>query len=200
MIKLSRGNMKLHDTLIWNLPAVTTCPFATDSCKQFCYARKAEKMYPSVLPSRERHFEASLESDFVDQMIATIEKENALKLKRDGVPYKFFRIHESGDFYNQKYVDAWYRIASAFPSIKFLAFTKSYSFNYESLKSLPNVNIRYSFDGSTKAIRIDLPLAMVRDGHTETRSTKTFSCNVGMKCHECRICWNSNIDVAFELH
>ena len=131
-------------------------------------------------------------------MIKHIEKENALKVKRDGTPYAYFRIHESGDFYNQKYVNEWAKIAQAFPTMKFLAFTKSHAFNFSGLTDLPNVRIRYSIDSTSKAIRIDLPLAIVQDG-TENRQ-KTFACNVGMKCADCRVCWNSKMDVGFELH
>ena len=80
------GNKKLVNTssvrfMIWNLPAVVTCPFATEHCKHFCYARKAERVYPQVLPAREKNLKDSMEEDFVANMIYTIESRHS-KTKR----------------------------------------------------------------------------------------------------------------------
>ena len=106
-IALSHGNNKLKGNarvsfLIWNIPAVITCPFATDHCIEFCYARKSEKMYPDVLPSRQEHFEITRDDQFVARMIYTIcvELDRPINKNKKVV----FRIHESGDFYNMAYV------------------------------------------------------------------------------------------------
>lgn len=193
-IVLSKGNIKIKDTLIFNLPTVRTCPFATEACKAFCYAAKAERQYPQVLPSRERHFEVSMQIDFVDRMIVEISKMN-----KSG-KYKYFRIHESGDFYNQTYLNKWIEIAKAFPAIKFLAYTKSHPLDFSNKPD--NMIIRYSIDSTSKAIRTDMPLAIVQDPNNETTSKngKQFDCKQGMKCHECRVCWNSNVTVNFQVH
>lgn len=71
------GNKKLVNNdkvryIIWNLPAIKTCPFATEHCKKACYACKAERMYPSVTPSREKNYNDSLKDDFSVRMIETI--------------------------------------------------------------------------------------------------------------------------------
>lgn len=202
---LSRGNKKMTDTLIFNLPAKTTCPFATEACggkDGFCYTQKAERQYPSVLPSRLNHFEESKQADFTTNMIEQIKNEQRLKIKRDGIdkPYEYFRIHESGDFYNQAYVNKWIEIAKALPDIKFLAYTKSYPFDFSQKPN--NLIIRYSLDSTTRAVRTDLPLAIVQDEGNETTSKngKKFDCEAGMKCHECRICWNSPVNVTFQVH
>ena len=76
-INLSDGNKKLISNkrvsfLIWNLPARITCPYATKHCIDLCYAGKAEKAYPTCLPSRMDHFTLSKQSDFVQRMIYTI--------------------------------------------------------------------------------------------------------------------------------
>lgn len=73
------GNKKLVNTgsvrfMIWNLPAIKTCPYATAHCKKYCYAKKAENVYPDCLPCRERNFNETLKDDFVENMIFTIEK------------------------------------------------------------------------------------------------------------------------------
>ena len=154
-IKLSDGNLKLMPNkktafLIWNLSAVTTCPFATDHCKASCYALKAERCYPSARKSRKEHFEISKCQDSAERMIYTISTEMA-RPKNNGKEI-IFRIHESGDFYNKEYAEKWLTIARHFVGspIKFVAYTKS---------------VRY-FDG------VDLPsnfylLASVWDDTTE---------------------------------
>ena len=121
-IKLSEENKKLvpnKDTkfLIFNLPSKITCPFATELCRKFCYAVKSETAYPTVLPSRQKHFEESKQADFVERVVFTIESylmrpsyKNAKKI--------VVRIHESGDFYNQMYVNKWFEIAEHFKKIK----------------------------------------------------------------------------------
>jgi hypothetical protein len=74
------GNMKLKNTektrfIIWNIPAVVTCPYKTEQCEKSCYARKAERVYPDVLPARRINLKRSLHADFVENMIFTIEAE-----------------------------------------------------------------------------------------------------------------------------
>lgn len=118
-ITVSLGNRKLASSLlVFNIPAVKTCPNCS-MCKDTCYARKSEKMYPSVLPCRERNYQASKELNFSEHMgeiIQTARRKYGLKA---------VRIHSSGDFYSQEYADSWTVIASMFPSIKFFTYSKS---------------------------------------------------------------------------
>lgn len=123
-ITLSLGNAKLsHDILLWNIPAVTTCPNC-DACKGSCYARKAEKLYPSVLPCRTRNYRATANRIvFRKRMVELIEH----AIKHYGV--KAVRVHESGDFYNAHYAWDWEEIARFvcmdMPDVRFFAYTKS---------------------------------------------------------------------------
>ena len=130
-IDLSHGNKKLKESdrvgfLIWNIPAVVTCPFRTALCEAFCYAKKAENIYPDALPSRQKHFDISRLPDFVERMIFTIDAElSRPKYKNKKV---VFRIHESGDFYNEEYAKKWLAIAKHYAGndqIVFVAYTKS---------------------------------------------------------------------------
>lgn len=136
---VSRQNKKLvpNETtafIIWNLPSIKTCPFATEHCKASCYARKAEKAYPNCLPSRERNFAESLKDDFVIRMAYTILKIRKGTRKQNVI----VRIHESGDFYNKTYAEKWMRIIEMCKgeNITFIAYTKSFPY----------------FDGATLAI------------------------------------------------
>ena len=94
----TNGNKKLRNTenvrfLIWNLPAVKTCPFRTPHCEKACYARKAERVYPQVAPSRERNFEASQRADFIENMIYTIETELTRKKYAGKKARVFLPVH-----------------------------------------------------------------------------------------------------------
>jgi len=142
---LSLGNGKLsHDILIWNMPTVKTCPNC-EECQKTCYAMKAEKLYPSVMPCRERNYQASLSDKFTDRMTWTIVQ----SVNKYGV--KAVRVHESGDFYSNEYAMKWAIIAKrvhrVLPDVIFFAYTKSpyrpiYGFNIvESI--LPGGEINY---------------------------------------------------------
>jgi len=114
---LKFGNMKIPtSTAIFDLPAVTTCPGSTPECRKHCYARKAERCYPSVLPFRQKNFTVTRTQEFTQE----IQKELATKKKVDVV-----RIHSSGDFYNQRYYDKWVEITKMFPGLTFYAYTKN---------------------------------------------------------------------------
>lgn len=115
-IFVSRGNTKLAATVgIFNIPAIKTCPNCK-SCAGNCYARKAEKIYPTVLPCREKNFKATLSPHFVRMMVDLIKSMKGLQ---------YFRIHESGDFYSAEYAEKWEQIAAALPEIQFYGYTKS---------------------------------------------------------------------------
>lgn len=114
---ISRGNTKLSSAVgIFNLPAVKTCPNCK-SCASSCYAWKAEKIYPMVLPCRERNYEASRSPHFVPMVVELV--------KSMSRSLRYFRIHESGDFYSAEYARKWEEIASALPEIQFYGYTKS---------------------------------------------------------------------------
>lgn len=138
------GNMKLKNNdslrfMIWNLPAVKTCPFATKHCKAACYALKAERQYPDCRFSRASNLKRSQRDDFVSNMIYTIETElDTPKFKGKQV---VFRIHESGDFYNLAYTAKWLEIARHFENTRnlvFMAYTKSIGYFVELGYNTPN--------------------------------------------------------------
>ena len=135
-IELSNGNKKLKGNdrvsfLIWNLPAVVTCPHRTALCEKYCYAKKAENQYPECTPCRKRHFEMSRRADFVARMIYTIQVE--LDRPKNKTRKVVFRIHESGDFYNARYLEKWIDVFSYFgfrssKKIVFCFYTKCFEY------------------------------------------------------------------------
>ena len=137
MTKLTQpGNSKLGKSMrMFNLPA--TQEVCGRQCKG-CYAASEERRWPTVSKARQMRYEAALQPDFVSRIKSEL---TALRTKP-----KYFRVHSSGEFFSQPYVDAWVRIASSFPDITFFAYTKRKStFNFKSLEALPNFILIDSF-------------------------------------------------------
>ena len=126
---LKYENAKLKHQLIFSMPAGNA--LCGRECKK-CYAIKFQKMYPSVLPYRQRRYEASTQPDFASRIIAEI-----IACKK---PVTAIRIHESSEFYSNEYIAKWTTIAKSFPQYIFYAYTKRLSdFDFTSFKALPNV-------------------------------------------------------------
>ena len=108
-LKVSFGNSKLpKGTMIFNLPAVITCPLRTPLCEKSCYALKAEVQYRHVVPQARHHnLDRVRKGLFKGLMIEAIQKHHK--------KIKAIRIHESGDFLSQSYLNDWFAIAKEFP-------------------------------------------------------------------------------------
>lgn len=125
---IQKGNSKLHNMYMFNLPA--THAICNRICPG-CYAAREQTRFPAILTARESRYTASIAPTFASTIISEI---NSLRTKP-----LYFRIHASGEFYSQAYIDSWYTIASSFPSITFYAYTKRLAhFDFSSLSSLPN--------------------------------------------------------------
>lgn len=131
------GNSKLGANMyMFNLPA--NKEVCGRECKG-CYAIKEQVRFPtSVVPARIKRYEASLQLDFS----STITKE----LSRVRNKPKYFRIHASGEFYDQAYVNKWASIVKKSPDIIFYAYTKrKKDFDFSKLTSLDNFILIDSF-------------------------------------------------------
>jgi Gene product 88 len=144
VLTISANNVKLDHPFL-SLPAGYTCPFA-DSCKTIvprdrkkndgklvqdqgdlrCYAASEEARYPNAQKMRWRN------KDLLDKF----DKQGKIDLILNSIKYfeqnngtmSVFRIHESGDFYDMDYFDAWLEVAKKRPDILFYAYTKSLPF------------------------------------------------------------------------
>lgn len=168
---LLHGNAKLKDEkateehraikyMQYNLPALRTCPYASIDCKKFCYAKRDER-YITVKDSREKAFKNSLDNNFVNRMVYTVAVE--LKSRRYKDAFTLFRLHESGDFYNQEYFNKWidiiYHFKDKAEKINFHAYTKCFVYilglddeHAKKLDELLNRNVftlNLSIDAST---------------------------------------------------
>ena len=109
------SNSKLKKDGIWSfsLPAGKTCPNAGE-CLKGCYAMQGFYVMPSVKKAQARNLLATKRASFAGHIAQEIFERKA----------KMIRIHASGDFYNQKYLDSWIHIARSNPHVKFYAYTK----------------------------------------------------------------------------
>jgi len=139
---ISSGNMKLpKTTAIFNLGAAMDCPSknlglcqAIDSKtgKIVCYAMKAERLYPSVLPYRRRqaaYWKSVTADEFARDFLAL----NASRKNK----YKALRINESSDFGSQKDVAKLDRIAELLQGVvKVYTYTARKDLDYYKVKYL----------------------------------------------------------------
>lgn len=187
--------------LIWNLPAVRTCPYATQHCKDACYARKAENAYPDVLPCREKNFQESRDIEtFKNRMLYTILKRRFNCRKK----WLIVRIHESGDFYSRDYAMAWVWIAMqcAGEYIKFICYTKSFPY-FDGVKLPANFFLRASIWDDTKPEFLEM---IRRNNWTTYTAVEKFQ--KGDAFHRCRCedcagcghCWSNRKDIRCEIH
>jgi len=206
MSLLSIGNnKKLSKSVgVFNLPAQATCPGKTPECTKICYAMKAERMYRSAHEMRQRNLLAAELPDFP----AMITTEIALwKLGR-------IRVHESGDFYCQGYLDKWITIATLNPAVTFLAFTKSFHLDFS--KAPVNLVLFYSLDTSTDPATLPKELrhtavtlqkgVMMAPGRHVCIPVGKDAALVRSKEHyhycgdSCKYCWDNTGDVAWIKH
>lgn len=209
-IPMSEGNAKLKNSkavrfLQFNLPAITTCPFATGDCIRNCYAKGSER-YPNVKNARQRNYNASMGDDFVARMVATInaymEKPSYKNAKKVVV-----RIHESGDFYSKEYAIKWLKIAYIINALHggkvvFMAYTKSVKY-FVGADIPANMTVRYSLWCDTNADDYELAQELGLPVYTAVESFDGFKgarCRCA-DCGTCGMCWNKKVEIiACEIH
>ena len=140
-------NSQYKKIVNFTLPALSskngfkTCPMAS-KCAIGCYARSGAYRFSNVAIKHEANLQASLQSDFVTQVIAEL---NTIKPS-------LVRIHDSGDFYNEAYLLKWFAIAKNMPHIQFYAYTKMVLLvkKFNSLQP-PNILFIFSYGGKQDA-------------------------------------------------
>ena len=152
----------------FNLPAVSTCPFA-DTCKDICYADKGTYKYPNVQAKYHSNYELTKNPP---AFMARIHTE--LILKR----VEYVRIHSSGDFYSMKYLKTWLEIARNFPNIIFYGYTKSVSM-LQSLELPVNFIFCFSIGGKLDhKIKPGERRAVIFDSKEELQKARFIDCSV----------------------
>lgn len=178
------GNSKLYNQYMFNIevsPDICGRPI----CKG-CYAHREQVRFPAVRLARQSRYEASLQPDFADRIIAEISS-----IRK---PFMAYRIHSSGEFYSQLYIEKWLTIAQALPNIRFYAFTKRLrDFDFSKLMSLPNVVIINSLEGNRINYGTNPPASMYT-----CPVSKTTRC--GIECTWCMSKCAQHFGVYFKKH
>lgn len=154
-LKWTEGNAKLTKTsgeayrvLGYGIPADfnfngdggNTCPGAS-ACRAVCYAKQGRYIMASVFNARKHNLDIYLNEGHVSFAAKAI-----ADLSKLGKRYNVVRIHDSGDFFSQDYLNAWKLIARSLPGIVFYAYTKSLHLDIEGNKP-DNLRIVQSLGG-----------------------------------------------------
>jgi len=124
-----------------------TCPGAS-ACAGVCYAKQGKYKIPVVAAARRFNLDLSLAPGFVEKLMEDL---SALTNRRR--PITVVRLHDSGDFYSQRYLDDWARIAARMPGVEVYAYTKSHHLDFS--RTPANLRIIRSLGGKFDAL-IDL--------------------------------------------
>ncbi|NKQ59393.1 hypothetical protein HFP15_41830 [Amycolatopsis sp. K13G38] len=156
--RLLTQNSEMRQIGVWNwsLPAwagrlpdgrtYNTCPSA-GICAQACYARHGAYTWPVVRAKHQANLTYVLD-DLAGWQAAMVAELGATKFR--GV---WIRIHDSGDFFSDSYLQAWLDICRARPDTSFYAYTKEVS-RFRALVEPdppPNFLWVYSYGGTQDA-------------------------------------------------
>lgn len=132
-------------TYNWGIPAYraangfATCPNAA-ACAKGCYATMGAYKFSNVAKVFENRLKLALSPRFTLVMDAEIKRRGVQRL----------RIHDSGDFFNEEYLNRWLGIIRANPTCQFYAYTKMVSlFKQYAVDGLipSNFIVIYSYGG-----------------------------------------------------
>jgi hypothetical protein len=168
LLKLGLGNAKLkNDVAILDLVAGKTCPFAKDCAESVdrftgklnknpkakfrCFAATSELISSAARRKRWHNFDllknCNSSNEMAELIINSINSNNKTKIAPK------VRVHSSGDFFNQKYFNAWMTVAKSMPEKIFYAYTKSLKFWVAKLNEIPeNFNLTASRGGKTDSL------------------------------------------------
>jgi hypothetical protein len=179
---LSNGNRKLaKNVLCWSIPPVITC-LNCEQCKKHCYARHPYLFYPVVKKAWDRNYTLAQTGEFTAHIIAQLKE--AVEYMRK----PFVRIHVSGDFFNQEYVNNWIKIIKTFPSVKFFGYTKVMDIlDLTELVNLDNVNIINSIasDGGVNFGKAGRITELKNLGYRVCPADKNKNIKCGKNCFIC---------------
>ena len=127
-----------------------------DQCIKFCYAKKGAYIWSNVYPAFEKRLQISMQDNFVDLMIAEIKKKKV----------DYVRVHDSGDYYDKRYLAKWFKIAELLPNVRFYSYTNEVGM----IKNLESIPKNYDFIFSDSGKQSDL-INKKKDRHTKIFSS-----------------------------
>ena len=192
---ISKGNRKLGRMINVSMTPIKACGNCKH-CARKCYALKAYRMYTDTKIAWDHNFELA-KSDPVRYFQGIV---NALKAKTRRGKGCFFRWHVAGDILSQSYYNDMVRIASMFPLVSFLCFTKMHDLDF-SRKPANLQLIASMFPGMpvpTRYATRKLPIAWMQDGTEKRIPVDAVHCPGS--CDNCKLCFDTTRDVVFNAH
>lgn len=200
-IKYSEGNKKIgKDTIIINISSAMDCIAGKKGlCPLFnnkkCYAMKAERLYPQVLPYRRQQnniWNALSSNEIADQII----NKNNKKRKK----WKYLRLNESGDFQDQ--VDVWKLsiIADKLKNegIKVYTYTHRKDLDYTNLSDNLTINSSWK-DKKIHNRFISLKSNVINRIMKSKKDKKIIHCIAD--CSKCNACKSrNNLTILCDIH
>lgn len=199
-IRISLGNAKVGTIAQFNLPPVISC-LNSAGCSKYCYAKQAYKQYTETKKAWDKNLR-----------VCSFDLDTFKHNMRDFLTiYKprYFRLHSSGDFFSQAYLDAWFKVIREFPDITFLAYTKSYNnrsdHRYLKFNNIPkNLKLYFSIEPNEKLPK-EKPKTVKYTYMASDIRSKGLACPATLEghtitCDKCLRCFNMNKNVVFNLH
>ena len=193
---LSQQNKKLGRIPSFSIPT-TTCNKSmvkAQGCDKYCYARRLERLRPVMVAKYKWNFVQSKRATFVNDMC------QELKYVGDVV-----RVHSSGDFYSQTYLNKWLTIARFNPHKTFFTYTKRIELDFSERPN--NFKVILSDDKELFKNKVIIRLSKfpfhLYDGKARVKKKpkeeKGWIICPGF-CEDCRVCWErKNPLITFKL-
>ena len=199
--KIGEGNEQYSKVLVWNLPPVITCPSASDWCTKHCYNADSRE---SVFPISKWNSNWSL----ILNNISLVKNKIVEEVNRTDESVAF-RIHSSGDFFSNDYINMWIDILDSCPKAKFWAYTRSWNDRsllerLNVLKSHSNIQLFASWDLTMPEPPSGWRKSIVYNSHENTNYKGLICPEQSGKvsnCISCNFCIrDGDEDVLFILH
>ena len=192
---------KLDGIRSWSLQALETCPGSVGSDGQLvaacsgCYATTGNYVFDNVKEPRLHNREDWKRSDWVSDMVASLNKD------------RFFRWFDSGDMYDLKLAKKILSVMEQTPWVSHWLPTRMMKFKkfqtvLTAMQALPNVVVRFSSDSVFGEFDDRHGSVIVPDPQSVPEGTKLCEAyQHGGKCNGCRACYSKDIDViAYPAH
>ena len=148
-----------------------------------CFSATDEARSPNARNARWHNFEL-LKRESTATMVELIQR----SLPKAA---QIVRIHVAGDFFNQRYFDAWRIVASNNPEILFYAYTKSLDYWKARIDSIPaNLNLTASVGGTHDSLIAELGLKYSKVVYHPDEADK-LGRHVRYKAIRTAIAWNA---------
>jgi hypothetical protein len=147
-----------------SLPSGHSCPFAVECLSKSdrvtgkivdgkdmiyrCFSASDEARSPAARRQRWHNFDILRELSDVESMVEMIYK---------SVPddLDICRVHVGGDFFNQRYFEAWMIVARLMPARKFYAYTKSIPYWVDNIGRIPENFVLNGSKGGSRDSMLD---------------------------------------------